>query len=97
MRGPRLFRFHEFGRFGGVSRIQELCHHERELFELNRLCDVRVEAGPDALFVDVAKDVRRKSNDRVATVPVFLFPSPNFLAGLVTIFIWHMQVALHKQ
>jgi hypothetical protein len=85
---------HEFGRFGRVDRIQKLCHDDRELFELNGLRDVGVEACLRTFGVDIAKNIGRQGNDGYTSVSVFLFPASNLFACLVSVFVRHMQIAL---
>lgn len=85
---------HKLRRLRLVRRIQKLGHDERKLLEFYRLRNIRVEAGVDALCVDVPEDICRKCNDGVSSVSVFLFPSTDLLAGLVAVFVGHVQVAL---
>lgn len=91
-----LLVLHKFGRLGRVGWVQKSCHDERELLELYRLRHVRVESCFHALGVDVAEYVRREGDDGVAAVAVFLFPSSDFFASLIAVFVWHMQVTLHE-
>lgn len=90
-----LLVLHEFWRLGRIGRVQESCHYERELFELDRLRHVRIEAGFYALGVNVTEHVRREGNDGMAAVTVLLLPSSDLLASLIAIFVRHVQVALH--
>jgi len=89
-----LAGFHQFGGLGRIRRIQKFCHNQGELFELNWLCDIGVEASLNALGVHIAKDVGRKSDDRMTTITVLLFPLSNLFTGLVPVFVGHMEIAL---
>lgn len=93
---PYLFPSHEFWGFRRIGWVQKLRHDEGELLELDRFRNVRVEASFHALLVNIAEDVCRERDDRMTTVSILLFPSPNFLAGLVAILVRHMEVALSK-
>jgi hypothetical protein len=85
-----FFDSHKFGLFRRVGRVQEFRHDEAELLELDGLRHVRVEAGFDALRVHVAEDVGGKRDYWDTAVSVFLFPTADFFAGLVAVFIRHM-------
>jgi hypothetical protein len=85
---------HELGRFRRIGRIQELGHDERELFELDWLRHIRVEARFCALGIDIAKDVGGESNNGHAPVPMFLLPSSDIFARCISVLVRHMQIAL---
>lgn len=87
-------RFHEFRWLRGIRGIHKLRHDERELFEGDRFRNVRVEAGFDALRVYITENIGRESNDRMAAVAMLLLPASDLFAGLIAIFIWHVQIAL---
>jgi hypothetical protein len=94
---PYLFLgLHEFRRFRGIDRIQEFGHDKGQLFELDGLRDVRVEARFHAFRVDVTEDVGRKCNDGYAAVTMFLLPASNFFARLIAVLVRHMQIALYS-
>jgi len=89
-----LFEPHEFRRLGLIRRIQELGHDQGELFEVDRLGNIRVEARFYALGVDIAKHVGRESNDGDPLVSVLLLPAADLFAGLVAVFVGHVKIAL---
>ena len=91
---PLFLHLHKFWGFRRIGRIYEFGHDEREFLESNWLRDVRVEASLDALCVDIAKNVGGKSDDRVPAMPVLLFPTSDLFAGLIAIFVRHVEIAL---
>lgn len=92
---PCLFlRFHEFGGFGWVSWVQEFRHDDGELFELNGLRHIRIEARFRAFGINVAENVRGKGNDGNTSVSVLLLPFSYLFACLVAVFVRHVQIAL---
>ena len=91
-----LLRFHEFNRLIGILGIHESKHHRAELFEIDRLRDVTVEAGVHTLRVYVPKYVGGESNNWQVRVLVLLFPLAKLAAGLVTVLVRHMEIALQQ-
>lgn len=90
-------RPHKFGpAFISVAgrRVEELDHDEAELLEVDGLGDVAVEAGLDALRVDVAENVGGEGDYGHVWVAVRALPPPDLLARLVAVFVGHVQVAL---
>ena len=78
-------------RIGGVHERHE---HGAELFEVDGLGEVAVEAGVDALLVDVAEDVGGERNDRLVGLLGAFFPSAQLFARLVAVFVGHVEIAL---
>jgi hypothetical protein len=91
---PLFLQLHKFWGFRRIGRIYEFGHDEREFLESDWLRDVGIEASLDALCVDIAENVGGKSNDRVPAVPVFLLPTSDLFAGLIAIFVRHVEIAL---
>jgi hypothetical protein len=85
---------HKFWGFGRVRRIQEFRERQGKLFELDWLRNIRIEAGFYALGVNIAKHVRRERDDRMAAMPVFLFPPSYLFTGLISIFVRHVKITL---
>lgn len=81
-------------RLARVRRVHERHEHGAELLEIDRLGDVAVETRVDALLVDIAEDVGGERDYRLVLLAGALLPAPDFLAGLVAVFVGHVQVAL---
>lgn len=82
--------------FRRIQRIYEFRHDKRQFFKSDGFGDVRIEARLDAFRIDVAEDVCGECDDRVAPMAVLLFPASDLFAGLVAIFIWHVEIALRR-
>jgi hypothetical protein len=85
---------HESMRLRGISRIHERHENCAELFEIDGLGQVAVEAGVDALLVDVAQDVCGERDDGLVGLLGAFFPSAQLFARLVTVFVGHVEIAL---
>ena len=85
---------HKSVRLGRVARVHERHEYGAELFEVDGLGKVTVETGVDALLVDVAEDVGRKCDDRLVRLLAALLPAADLFAGLVAVFVGHVEVAL---
>lgn len=81
-------------RLGRIGRVHERHEHGAELFEVDGLGEVAVEAGVDALLVDVAEDVGGERDDGLVGLLGFLFPAAQLFAGLVAVFVGHVEIAL---
>ena len=85
---------HESMRLRGIGRIHERHKHCAELLEIDGLGEVAVEAGVDALLVDVAQDVGGERDDWLVGLLGTLFPSAQLFARLVAVFVRHVKIAL---
>jgi len=81
-------------RFRGIGRVHERHEHCAELFEIDGLGEVAVEAGVDALLVDVAEDVGGERDDGLVRLLGAFFPSAQLFARLVAVFVGHVEIAL---
>lgn len=77
-----------------VRRVHKRHEHSAQLFEIHRLGEVAVEAGVDALLVDVAEDVGGERDDGLVRLLGALFPSAQLFARLVAVFVGHVKIAL---
>jgi hypothetical protein len=72
-----------------TGRIQSLDEHVTQLTEIDRLSDIAVEPGLDALGIHIAEDVGRQSDNRQMPMMRGPFPATDLFAGLVAVFDWH--------
>jgi hypothetical protein len=89
-----LFPAHESMWFARVGRVHERHQHRAEFLEIDRLGEVAIEASVDAFLVDVTEDVGRKRNDGLVRLFGSLLPPAELFAGLVSVFVWHVEIAL---
>ena len=89
-----LLLLHELDRLVWILGIQVLQHDHAEFFEIDRLGDIGVEASRSTLVVDIAQDVGRKSDDWHDFVLVLLLPPADLPAGLIAVFVRHVEIAL---
>lgn len=80
--------------FGWIGRIEEAGHDCRQLLEVDWFGDVGVEARLNAFRVYVAENVGREGDDREMLEFVLALPLADVFAGLIAIFIRHVEVAL---
>ena len=80
-----------------ARRIQQPTHRLAQILKVNRLGDVVVEAGLQALVEDVGHDVGGEGDDGHARVGVGGFPGADLAAGLVAVFAGHVEVALWRR
>lgn len=85
---------HECMRLRRIRRVHKRHEHSAELLEIDGLGEVTVEAGVDALLVDVAEDVCREGDDGLVGLLGAFFPPAQLLAGLVAVFVGHVEIAL---
>ncbi len=78
----------------GFNWIQKVAHHCAESFEIHWFGNIVAESSFNALVKNVSHDVGRQGDNGHSRVGFVPFPFPNLAAGLVSIFIWHMKVAL---
>jgi hypothetical protein len=88
------FPAHESMWFARIRRVHERHQHRAEFLEIDRLGEVAIEASVDTLLVDVAEDVGRKRDDRLVRLFGALLPPAELFAGLVSIFVRHVKIAL---
>lgn len=80
-------------RFVRIARIHK-CHQNRaEFFEIHRFRHVRVETRLDTFFIHIPQDVGREGDDGEVGSLVVPLPLSNLLAGLIAVFIRHVEVA----
>jgi len=85
---------HKSMRLRRIRRVHERHEHGAELFEIDGLSEVAIEACVDALLVDVAEDVGGEGDDGLVGLLGTLLPPAQLLARLIAVFIGHVEVAL---
>ena len=79
--------FHQLMRFFGIAGIHERHQDGAELFEVDGLCQKRVEARIHTLLIDITKNICRERDDWQVRVFMLSFPIADVLAGLVSILV----------
>ena len=84
-------------RLGRITWIHERHQNRAQLFEVHWLRHVAIKPGFDTLLVHVAEDIRRERDYRQMGVLVLFLPFSDFLAGLVAVFVGHVEITQYDR
>lgn len=88
--GPGIWAFrHKLDWLGRILGVEIRRHDVAQLLELDRLGEIRVEAGLFAFLPHVIEDVRGERDDGNVRIVVPLLPCSDVHACLITVFIGH--------
>jgi hypothetical protein len=77
-----------------IHGIQEFDKLYTQLLKIHRLSYIRIKPGFDAFSIDIAENIGGKGDYWEVFILVFALPFAYVLAGLVAIFVGHVEVAL---
>lgn len=80
-----------------IARLQKIAHRRAQILEVHRFPDIAAEPGRHAFIQHILHHVRRQCDDWHPRTFVISLPSSYLAARLVSVFVWHVKIALRKR
>jgi hypothetical protein len=85
---------HQFVRLCWVLSVEEPRHLGTKILEVDRFCDIAIEASRYTFLDHLSHNVGRQRDDRHKRIFVGFFPRADVTAGLIAVFSGHMKITL---